>query len=475
VPVVRAPLLALGKRLGRCRARDQHDHEDAAPHRGIVAAPVATTDDLEQALAEAWPHADLEALSVYADHLLEVGDPRGELVALDLEIARRDTQVRQQRKRARVAAWLLADPAGFAATTFSFGFVETTGRDLAGILASPAGRYVRAVHVPDRLDGVALAVERLAAAPRPHLVRISIISTTGPRRPRDHAVEPARAAALVAATPRLHTLSVIGRRVFAELPHPAIRALAVSGHDAIGTLLEPGAPFAAVTALDYALSARPGPDAQFGASALASLLPAASLPALRVLDLRRNEEHREWSRSRVVMHELVGDLGVLPQLERLVVPSVCNEREAGALQTALVRARALRGLRIGGPPSPLTAGLITRAQIEVPPWPADPTTWSQRLVVKGARDEIYVPLDAAIHLMEERFGELPDAARAAWTALWQLVDALPVEDRDEDPEIRLPFDRATLAAALAIPELPESWARLRALLEADVTLRRIWE
>jgi hypothetical protein len=118
---------------------------------------------------------------------------------------------------------------------------------------------------------------------------------------------------------------------------------------------------------------------------------------------------------------------------------------------------------------------MTRAQLDVPPWPADPATWAQDLVVAGARATMQVPLGPAIQLMVDHFDRLPAAARAAWTSLWQVIVALPVEDRDEGPEVRLPVDAATLAAALAITELPAPWARLRALTEAGVTLRRIWE
>jgi len=44
---------------------------------------MALRDDLESALRAAWSAADL---AVYADHLQAIGDPRGEIIALDLAL-----------------------------------------------------------------------------------------------------------------------------------------------------------------------------------------------------------------------------------------------------------------------------------------------------------------------------------------------------------------------------------------------------
>src|SRR5438552_7266092 len=51
--------------------------------RRLTMSFVETLDELEATLRARW---DRETLAVYGDHLMSAGDPRGELVALDLRI-----------------------------------------------------------------------------------------------------------------------------------------------------------------------------------------------------------------------------------------------------------------------------------------------------------------------------------------------------------------------------------------------------
>jgi hypothetical protein len=65
-------------------------------------ARLSTRHELEQALRTAW---SAETLAVYGDHLQRLGDPRGELVALDLAPVPEDDAWRARRHEL-VVAWL---------------------------------------------------------------------------------------------------------------------------------------------------------------------------------------------------------------------------------------------------------------------------------------------------------------------------------------------------------------------------------
>lgn len=65
---------------------------------------MAELEALESALQARWDDA---TAAVYADALIARGDPRGELIAIDLHIARHGrSEPLVQRRRAVVTAWL---------------------------------------------------------------------------------------------------------------------------------------------------------------------------------------------------------------------------------------------------------------------------------------------------------------------------------------------------------------------------------
>src|SRR4051812_12376701 len=99
---------------------------------------VETRDQLEETLRETFSREDL---AVYADLLLTDGDPRGELIALDLDPQPRSAWY--ERRRAAMTAWLGAKLSGPALHRVKLGFLETEA-DKVGIelVRSPAGGYL---------------------------------------------------------------------------------------------------------------------------------------------------------------------------------------------------------------------------------------------------------------------------------------------------------------------------------------------
>jgi hypothetical protein len=195
---------------------------------------VAIRDDLEEALLACW---NLDDLAVYADHLLADGDPRGELIALDLQPHPISAEW-QARRQAVLRAWLGRDLATRAAELVRHGFVHALddGKGAAGALAgplldSPAGAFVRSFTTRGPATRVRASLQRLAARPRPHLTRLRIAVRSGGGR--EPAIGAVTTDALIAAAPRLVELEVGGRRVLDAFSHPALRRLHMSNHDSI--------------------------------------------------------------------------------------------------------------------------------------------------------------------------------------------------------------------------------------------------
>ncbi|HET9988193.1 MAG TPA: hypothetical protein VFQ65_06730, partial [Kofleriaceae bacterium] len=92
--------------------------------------------ELERELATAWSR---DHLAVYADHLQALGDPRGELIAIDL--AGRPA-ASEGRRAQLVATWLAELPAGRDSAAVDHGFLAVelaNPASLAMLLASDYG------------------------------------------------------------------------------------------------------------------------------------------------------------------------------------------------------------------------------------------------------------------------------------------------------------------------------------------------
>lgn len=198
---------------------------------------MAIREDLEEALLACW---NVDDLAVYADHLLADGDPRGELIALDLSPDPVSGEW-SARRQAVLRAWLGTELAARAHALVRHGFVHSLddGKGAAGaltapLLDSPAGAFVRSFTARGPVTRVRASLQRLAARPRPHLTRLRI--EVASRAGREPAISAQVAEALVAATPRLVELDVWGRRTLASFPHPGLRRLHLSHHDSVVAL-----------------------------------------------------------------------------------------------------------------------------------------------------------------------------------------------------------------------------------------------
>ncbi len=172
--------------------------------------------ELEATQRAAWSWDDL---AVWADALQDLGDPRGERIAID--IAPATTESWRGRRRAILAAWVGGDRVAELAPCVQHGFVHEArfGAYPRGLLASPLGAVTRGFSVLGDASRVTAALDELAAAPRPWLSRLAITYTGEAPLPA------AIAARVIAATPALAELALYGEPVFAAFAHPALRTL----------------------------------------------------------------------------------------------------------------------------------------------------------------------------------------------------------------------------------------------------------
>jgi hypothetical protein len=371
---------------------------------------------LESQLLARWSRETLEA---YGSALRAAGDPRGELIAIDLS----DTGD-EDRKAELEVAWL-GDDVAWAVTT-RLGFVEDC-LDLEDVLPhlEHVLRYARAFDIHGEPAEVVEALAILGAAPRPWLGALSIRQLDSRASPL---VDADLAQRVVAATPHLRKLVVHGHQVLADFAHPGIERLVVDGHDALPALLGRGT-LPRVDTLDFALHPdsviyrEPPPDD------LRALLPATAFPQLRTLDLSRNEPRDETLApnclgGKTPIFELLPHLGVLPQLAQLRVPSVRSSATNAQLQRALERMPSLMTLDIARTYGKSYAKLSHRARISV----AKPARWPAGSAIPDTKGVLFlldsgtirVDLETAYEICER--AELTDKQGDAWFAFWEAAE-----------------------------------------------------
>ena len=431
---------------------------------------------LEQALRASFAREDL---AVYADLLLAEGDPRGELIALDLDP--HPTPAWQARRREVIEGWLGHAVASVSHHLIRLGFIPELGDGNAGlaVLASPAGAYVRAFRTRGDTRTLRVALAKLAAAPRPWLAQLTIERWSAEG---EICIGQALVDELIIQTPALTGLAIAGSRVVHGFSHPGVTALRVSGFDAIATW----SPMPAVARLDLASTATiPAWSARVvGGDAPAVPLDAAMLPALTHLDLSRDEP-RDDDPARI--WDALRDWPIRTQITHLDLPAFDAE-DAPRLARTLDAMPALVEVRVariyGDHGDELRARTPPVAIPPRTPWPRDHTLRApDALTVLVADLDVRVDVDlrSIVRYLEttERVRAL--GARAAWTRFWDTVAELAGHDPAPFPFAVL--DEALAACSDDIEDEAPRWAELRHQLRiardrvaaaATVQLQRYW-
>jgi hypothetical protein len=380
-------------------------------------------------------------LAVYADHLQAAGDPRGELIALDL-LGGDAWERRGELLRAwlgdciriwwdePLGTWCVGDPET-TQLIVDRGFVEVVHIGNAGallpFLAHPASAYTTRISIAGDNAALSAIVNALAAHGRPWLEYLGVRRDD---RAWELLVAPELRAWLVAATPRLAAVEVQGERVFDALSHPALRSLGVTGARAIETLFDgPALPELATLELAFA-----SPDDPLRELVITTGLTLSRFPGLRRLHLGNDEPGAR-------LFACLPELGVAPAIRQLTLPSLRSYRDVAHAQAALDRMPLLREVHIARAYSCFThldELRHPRARIVAPePWPWPPRERARMMLVDHELAELAVLVDA----LEEHHDELPADLRSMWARWWRELSSTY--------DVGLEVAAGELAAALA--------------------------
>ena len=474
-------------------------------------------DSLEAALLASW---DRETLAVYADHLQAQGDPRGELIALDLELASRSTPELVARRTSLMTAWLgrlvPSNPhTPWVGDSFKFGFVENlvleddeeAAARLAQVLATPLAPYLKRVTIRGDAAHVAEMMRGLSEAEHPHAWLTDLVV-----RCWSGTVATDVVARWIEMTPALSRLEVQGHEVFEQFSHPGVQRLKLTGVHALpGVFTAESLPN--VRELDLAFD-QPY-DGEHYTHPVSGPIEPLQLPALRVLDLSRNEpeairtpyggdpdidyyddgDDDAPAGTALDAREVLAVQPIRMQLTHLELPSIRSRQELERLEAIVGHMHALEEIEVSRAHYfKLPAKLATsKARFVRPaswPWPKVseiPHGDGLHVVIPGSRSGDTVPIADAASVMERRFEELDAEARFAWTRFWAFVDELGRLPWKSDPRETWTDDRTfpatILATAVDACEIGGSggWRELRDSLrfrrpfapDAMLTVRRV--
>lgn len=419
---------------------------------------------IEAELAATW---DRKTLAVYGDYLQASGDPRGELIAIDLrvetdgpsdELAARKRELSDAWLGPEIAARVLAIGAvqdGFVHIRWGLGADEL--ERMLGVDAFASA--LRELWIEDRDPGLRRAIDMICRAQLRWLERFSLARYPDgfdAELSQSIAIDDDRARALVAATPRLRVLTAAGVNAFGELVHPHVRELCLYDYNSMACLLRDGAPFASTTDVDLQLFSVPS-DGE-----LASLLPAGRFPALRRLDLARNERHQGS------VLELLRNHPLVPQVAWLRVPSLRDDADVDAIESIGARMRSDAELVVARAYAGTTRTPSPRIAMPVLwPWPRGGLRGHLAVKIPGSAFKDTADLRGLIKVLEVAFNQLSEVSRDVWATLWRQIAELPEARMFRDtPETTFRFSGEALALALEPLDLHEHapWLALRAAL-----------
>lgn len=435
--------------------------------------------DVEAALFAEWTHANLEA---YGAALRAAGDPRGELIAIDLAIAQTTSRAArtalEEEKDALHVAWIGELGEGMET---KFGFVEALGSEATsepGIFDAIGG-YMREIAIVGDPSEVRTLLAGLVTTPRPWLqmLRIRTFGDEG----REVTVDNELAARVIAATPNLAKLVLDGRAVCDELSHPGVTHVVLCGYDAAGVLRGRGA-MPHVRTLDFALHPdrylrrEPPPEALRD-----GLLHRAAFPALELLDVSRNEPGAQAVQpncfaGKTAFLDVLERMPILPHVRELRVPSLRTQEHTERLQAIVDRMPVLRRLEIARAyPGAARPPRAANAEVVIgfaPNWPALGQLREDDALMFHVGDEwVRAPLEEAYTACEQHYLTMAPAERAAWDALWARVKLL---GEDEKRIGVLDLDQvAALASTVDDFGFSELEDKLATHRETTIEIRRI--
>lgn len=306
--------------------------------------------ELEAAVRASW---DREAIAIYADHLQAIGDPRGELVAIDLRIDESGSDAAVLARRSElIAEWFGADlPPGLV--RYGFVDVDATGangdKQLTAALRGPGAAFVRSVALAGEAPEVHDALAMLAERPHPWLTSLAIKQWAE----RGTTFDDAATARLFDQLPALRVIDLSGRRILGNVAHSNVEQLRLTGYDAIASVLDPARTWPRLATIDAAIHCQYAANhANPDFSTIARFLAPATLPALTSLDLSRNEPGHLEPRSlggSFVASAFVARFENHPTLASLALPSLQHTYAVEAVERSLATLPRIRDVTVWAP------------------------------------------------------------------------------------------------------------------------------
>ncbi|MCA9673059.1 MAG: hypothetical protein KC503_46020 [Myxococcales bacterium] len=441
---------------------------------------------------------------MFGDQLADAGDPRGELIAIEQRLAARDdddgadiddeTRALWKRRHALVEAnqarWLGDEVAAALALpgrelgrvlTWRYGYLERLSlwfsyetdkesfeqararmtRQVGALLDCDAARFLRSfacsVSEQGHIDDL---VQVIARTPR----AVTALELSCWAREVDQpAVGTARCDALAHALPALRQLKLHGARMLQTLRHAALETLQLDRADALDGLLEDNNDIArddapelpALSHLDLALRNSPyyTPVDATQPPRLVTLLCNPAMPALRSIDLSRNDDCSEP----LYQPELLAALAER-RPETLLLPTPLGEHAADALRAqagALSRIAKLSMPRLYTHASAVSEDalreMLPALQIEavLPHRPSWAVRGREVLEVNsGDKSEcVWVGFASLMELIEEHWPALGAPQRAAVDGLIAAYEEIDYYDEGDGRPLRAELRRAPLRAA----------------------------
>jgi uncharacterized protein (TIGR02996 family) len=357
--------------------------------------------ELEASLREA---PDDDTLLIYADALMAAGDPRGELIALEL---------RKPERRALLLRWLASHlklaPGGDHLHVCDEGWIP--------FLDSPIGDFCRGAAATARMEHARELVAAIMKRPRPFMTYFQMMAGfDGPLVLDERHVT---------AMPNIEELDLDGDFDLRAFRHPSVKKFARRSWSCNG-LRSWVWPVDLPNCEELVVDTKPWSKAVDQAK-----VTFAGLPKLRVLDVSECEpqfiaKSQPTYTNLDVFRWLVG-LPMIPQLERLRVPSVRTREQAKLLATLIARAPKLH-VEVARTYARCAEGLeLASDRVRfAPPWPwlpapAEPAHWQYRLIAPGGMTVDM--LSGAIGSGLKRvFDTADEQFREDWRTIWNALD-----------------------------------------------------
>ena len=332
------------------------------------------------------------------------GDPRGELIALELRRPERWPLLERW-----LASHLKIEPGG--------DHLHVASADYLTWLDEPIGEFCRGVSLLARIEDAQRVVAAIAKRPRPWLTKIKLQPGFGTLVLDE---------AFAAAVPNLVEFEAIGAFDLRRFHHPTLRRLIRSVNSLEGgETLELPMELPAVT--DCALRLDP-----WKKKWRADRITLVGLPALRTLDLSASDPDGWGNRNgfiRLDVFEWVRYLPTLSRLRSLVLPAV-RSKAAAKHVAAIAEDHPALAIHVAQTYSRYTFALPARVTVAAA-WPFPPNDessdpWQYEVVAPGTS---FLVLRGTLESATKReFDSRDDAFRAAWRELYAALDVCDAKD-----------------------------------------------